>query len=163
MKSFWRWYEHHLFLNTAIAATLFLLQVVHLYWLFTDVILYKLTGTQYFPVSSLWERLLAFADYTELPALVSITLLYVHEFRKHKNFKSILFIILLNTQWLHLFWITDEFVVHSFTPGASILFPAWLAWVAISIDYLEIPVIFDTLKKLFASKRLQDVKAALKE
>ena len=63
-----------------------------------------------------------------------------------------------------MFWITDEFVIEHFTKhtGPSIL-PVWLSWVAISIDYLELPVIFDTLKKFFQSLKNQGIEAAFEE
>ena len=59
--------------------------------------------------------------------------------------------ILINSQWLHLFWITDEIIYAQFTGEAAFMIPAWLAWIAISIDYLELPVIYDTIKKAVVS------------
>ena len=44
---FWSWYEAHYRLNIAIAAGLFLLQLVHLYWLSADVVATRLTGRSY--------------------------------------------------------------------------------------------------------------------
>ena len=38
--------------------------------------------------------------------------------------------------------------------------PAWLAWVAILIDYLELPVIFDTLKRLATAVRQRRLPSA---
>src|SRR3989344_759149 len=56
-------------------------------------------------------------------------------------------IITLNSQWLHIFWITDEFVIQ-YLAGSDIGFlPFWLAWLAIFIDYLELPVMYDTIKR----------------
>jgi hypothetical protein len=150
-SNFFDWYEKHLKLNTAIASGLFLLQLIHLYWLFTDVILFKLTGHSYFPINHFWQYVLILVDYTEIPALISTTILYINEYRKTKTFKSFLFIFLLNSQWLHLFWITDEFVVESFNTTHQMILPAWLAWIAILIDYLEVPVIIDTTKKFVES------------
>jgi hypothetical protein len=52
-----------------------------------------------------------------------------------------------------MFWITDQVVVDTFA-GHS-LFGAWnglLAWVAILIDYLEVPVIVDTLRKVWRER-----------
>lgn len=149
ISKFWKWYERHLVLNTGIAAGLFLLQLVHLYWLTTNVVAFKLLGISFWELTGIWQVLIVLVDYTEIPALISVSLIYINELRKKFNLKSILFLLFLNSQWLHLFWITDEFVVESFavTGGGTIL-PIWLAWVAIMIDYLELPVIFDTLKKL---------------
>ena len=93
-------------------------------------------------------------DYTEIPALVSVSLVYVNELRKGNWQRPLLFLLLLNSQWLHIFWITDEFVVNEIAgrPGTTSL-PAWLAWVAILIDYLELPVIYDTFRRMIRALR----------
>ena len=59
----------------------------------------------------------------------------------------------LNSQWLHIFWITDEYVAAELGGSSNAALPGWLAWVAILIDYLELPVIFDTLKRLATAVR----------
>ena len=46
--------------------------------------------------------------------------------------------------------------------GASSL-PSWLAWIAILIDYLELPVIADTLKKFVVAVRTRRVRGLLHE
>ena len=78
-----------------------------------------------------------------------MSLVYVNELRHGFTLKALLFLLFLNSQWLHIFWITDEYVVQRAVrrtrPSSSL--PAWLAWVAILIDYLELPVIYDTLKR----------------
>ena len=72
--------------------------------------------------------------------------------------------IFLNSQWLHIFWITDEFVVNEFTGNAAeSSLPAWAAWLAILIDYLELPVIYDTMKKLAVAVRERRIEQFLKE
>jgi len=57
---------------------------------------------------------------------------------------------------LHLFWITDEFVIEQFARMGerATLLPLWLAWLAIAIDYLELPVIYDTIRNF--SKSLKE-------
>jgi hypothetical protein len=167
-NSFWKWYDQNLTLNIAIAAVLFSLQLVHLYWLFADVIMFKLTGHSYFHLTGIWYYLIILVDYTEIPALITTSLVYVNEIRqKGYSFKNVLFIALLLSQLLHIFWITDEFVVTSFTgQGQLIGIPGWLAWVAILIDYGEVPVIIDTFKKLFEAIKIgntRKVKEAFKE
>jgi len=142
VQKFFAWYERHYTLNVVVALTLFLWQLVHLYWLGADVIAERLTGVSYFNVTPLWQYLLIVVDYTEIPAIVATSLLYINELRRGKAWRPILLLILLNSQWLHLFWITDEFVVNSFA-GAGTILPVWLAWAAILIDYLEVPVILD--------------------
>lgn len=147
--SFWRWYERHYALALTLTSLLFALQIVHLYWLTTHVVLQRLTGISYFNPSLFWEYVIIIVDYTEIPALLSTTLLYVYELKKDFAWRYILFIVLLNSQWLHLFWITDEFVVQQFLGGEKTVLPVWLAWAAISIDYLEIPVMIATLWRTF--------------
>lgn len=152
LNIFWRWYEKHLVLNTRITAILFILQIAHLFWLGFDVVAFKLTGQSYFPVNYFTRLSLILVDYTEIPAIISATILYFQEIRTKRNLKAFLFIILLNSQWLHLFWITDEFVIAGLT-NVSGSVTSWLAWIAIGIDYLEIPIIIDTIKKSILSIR----------
>lgn len=156
VRRFWAWYERYYTVHVAVAVVLFLWQLVHLYWLGADVIAERLFGASYFPVDSFWQTLLILVDYTEIPAIISTSLLYLFEMQKRFSWRVLGLLVLLNSQWLHLFWITDEFVLHTFLgePHGGTVLPAWLAWVAILIDYLELPVIFDItwrfLKKLFA-------------
>lgn len=114
-----------------LAATLFFTQIVHLIWMSTYVIPIQLGGS---PIWSPPEAPLALADYLELPAIISTSVLYI----RHRN-RRILFLV--NVQLFHIFWITDEFVLNRGT-----LVPV-LAWIAIFIDYLELPVIFDTIRR----------------
>lgn len=145
---FWAWYESNYKLNVSIAALLFGLQLVHLVWLTLDVAAFKMTGNTYFPQWNVLESALIIVDWFEIPALISVSLLYINEFRKKGGVKPIMFLAFLNSQWIHILWITDEFVVGKFS-GVGLNWPIWLAWVAIAIDYLELPVIFDTLRRLF--------------
>ncbi|CAA9564078.1 MAG: hypothetical protein AVDCRST_MAG73-3999 [uncultured Thermomicrobiales bacterium] len=167
LSRFWAWYERHYTLNVAIAVGLFLLQLVHLYWLSADVVALRLTGESYFRLEGVLRVLILLVDYTEIPALVATSLVYLNELRRNGlRAQPILFLLFLNSQWLHLFWITDEFVVGQFgagdgQDGSGI--PAWLAWVAIGIDYLELPVIVDTVRKLVAALRARRVGTFLRE
>lgn len=146
-SSFFEWYERHYRLHVTLAAGLFTLQLVHLYWLSSQVVAERLTGQGYFGLDGAFQIVIVLVDYTELPALVTVSLLYVNELRKAFSWKSVAFLAFLNSQWLHIFWITDEFVVNS-AAGEATALPVWLAWVAIGIDYLELPVIADTIRKL---------------
>ena len=151
INRFWGWYERHYTLNVGIAASLFLLQLVHLYWLTTDVVLLRLTGASFFDPSSPWEFLIVVVDYAEIPALITASLLYLNKLRVKTSWLAILMLVFINSQWLHLFWITDEFVVSGLL-GNTVL-PVWLVWIAIGIDYLELPVIFDTLRNFISRLR----------
>ena len=158
---FWAWYERNLTFNLAFASFLFVWQVVHLYWLAAHVIAVRLTGHSFFDLTPFWYRFIIIVDYTEIPALVSTGFIYVNELRRGFRVKSSLYLAFLLLQIFHMFWITDEFVVTSFN-GAGTILPFWLAWVAISIDYLEVPVMIDTLKKFFIAMRERRVGDFLK-
>lgn len=145
VRDFWRWYERHYRLNVAIAAGLFGLQLVHLAWLTGQPLADSLLGDPLFAVEGPFQWLIVLVDYTEVPALLSVSLLYVHALRERLSWRPLLLLAFLNSQWLHIFWITDEFVVAA-GEGATAL-PAWLAFAAILIDYLELPVIVDTLRR----------------
>jgi hypothetical protein len=51
-----------------------------------------------------------------------------------------------------MFWLTHEVVVDTFTGNSLIAWSVLVAWVAILIDYLEVPVIVDTLAKVFEER-----------
>lgn len=147
IRAFWEWYERHYVTNLIITTILFLFQLIHLYWLAADVIAFRLIGKSFFIPSDLWKALIIIVDYTEIPALLSSSLIYIYVLLHHPfRWRTIFLLASINSQWLHLFWITDEFIITAFTEGktGSIL-PTWLAWIAIFIDYLEIPVILDIL------------------
>ncbi len=164
IQKFFDWYERHYTLNISIAALLFVLQLVHLYWLTADVVAQCLVGESYFSLDGAFYYAILIIDYTEIPALLSVSLVYINELRKGWSWKPLLFLIFLNSQWLHIFWITDEFVLTEFSStGAGTALPVWLAWVAILIDYLELPVIYDTMKKSIIAVREQRVGDFLRE
>ena len=151
LQKFWAWYERNLTLNIAIVALLFTWQLIHLYWLTTDIVILRIFGTSLFNPTGIVKLLIIIADYAEIPAILSASLLYVSLIRKELNvFKNALMLFFINSQWLHIFWITDEIIIKEFSSGVPIL-PIWLAWIAISVDYFELPVIYDTLKKFFTS------------
>lgn len=152
INKFWFWYKENLRLNIGIAAFLFVWQLIHLLWLTTDVVFERLFSVVLFNLSDIWKYLIIAIDYIEIPAIIAISLIYINELREKRDAKvNILFLILLNSQWLHLSWITDEFVVARFR-GEYPSFPLWLAWTAIVIDYLELPIIYDTIKKFIFYK-----------
>jgi len=152
-SSFFSWYERNYSLNLGIASFLFIWQLVHLYWLTTDVVFLRLFGVSFFDLTGIWQYLIIVVDYTEIPALISTSFVYIFGLTRKFSWKNILFLIFINSQWLHLFWITDEFVIQQFRNASAAILPIWLAWFAIFIDYLELPVIYDTLKKFFVSLR----------
>lgn len=162
-KGFWAWYERHYTVILWATTILFIFQVVHLYWLGTHVILHRLLGWNIWNPSALLQYLIIAVDYTEVPALISTSVLYIYDLQKKFSWKAVLFLILLNSQWLHLFWITDEFVVNQFTGSPDTVLPVWLAWVAIMIDYLEVPVMIDTFVKSGRALKKGGINAVLKE
>ena len=152
MQRFWSWYERHYALNVTVAAGLFALQLVHLVWLTAEPLWLKLFGEALFTIDKPYSWPLYLVDYTEIPALLSVSLIYVNELRKGFALRPLLYLVFLNSQWLHIFWITDEFVVESNGNQATVL-PGWLAYVAILIEYLELPVIADTVRKTVVALR----------
>jgi hypothetical protein len=167
LDKFWKWYEKHKTLNIGIASVLFTLQLVHLYWLTTDVVAVKLFEKSLYNHSlsvGIYSFFVLIVDYLEIPAIISTSILYLNELRIRFNTKSILFLLFINSQWLHIFWITDEFVLeHILSHKGGTILPLWLAWIAILIDYLELPVIYDVLKKFLKSLRREGFIPALKE
>jgi hypothetical protein len=161
-NTFFAWYERHYRVNIAIAAGLFTLQLVHLVWLTGQPLADRATGDALFTLDGPLRWLIVLVDYTEIPALLSVSLVYINELRKRFSVKSLAFLLFLNSQYLHIFWITDEFVV-SANAGESTTLPAWLAWAAILIDYLELPVIVDTLRKVALAVKDRRVTRYLRE
>ena len=149
---FFNWYNKNYRFYLWFTTLLFLLQLVHLFWLTCNVVMFKIFGVALFPPQLDW--LIALVDYTEIPALISVSLVYLNEiFLGKADKKTWLYLLLLNSQWLHLFWITDEVVLENFTGQALVVIPVWLSWVAISIDYLELPVMYDTVVKTLRLKK----------
>lgn len=150
LQRFFDWYEKYTEHNVLIATALFFTQAAHLTWLALFVIAGRLTGQPLWTPSDAGETLLVVFDYFEIPALIASTILYASLIRKGEQVrKAWLYIIFINIQYLHIFWITDEFVVDAFSgegDRATIL-PPMVAWVAIMIDYLEVPVMIDTARR----------------
>lgn len=140
-------------LNLKISFLLISLQLLHLYWLTTDVVIYRLTGIDYFIELSDFILLFIIIDYIEIPALVSGIIYYFFALiydkkEKEKRIKNTVLLILLAIQSIHIFWITDEIVYSTFVGSDLIYMPEYFAWIAILIDYLELPVIYDLLKRI---------------
>ncbi len=153
LTKFFDWYNRNYQLNLRLTALLFLLQIIHLVWLTSNVVILRLFGVSFFPHQLDW--MVAAVDYTEIPALISVSFLYINDIFLGKSSKKAWFyLLLLNTQWIHLFWITDEIIVQNFTGQALVAIPIWLAWIAIIIDYLELPVMYDTIKKTITLKKI---------
>lgn len=154
--SFWNKYEN---LNLKIAFFLIALQVVHLYWLTTDVVLNRIFGESFFILPQEQfspETFLPFIviDYLEVPALFAgITYYLFNIYRDRGNRRNnIIFLAMLASQVFHIFWITDEIVYGILFNTTLVAIPPLLAWVAILIDYLELPVIFDLFKRVATGK-----------
>lgn len=153
-RRFWAWYQRHYLATLILTTAAFLLQIFHLYWLASEVILERLTGHSYFVFPEAGMIVYVLADYLEIPALVSASLLYVYELRRGLRLRGLVYLLLLNTQWIHMAWITDDVVVRTLGQTSLFSWNAAVAWVAILIDYLEVPVIVDTLRKVYAQRRV---------
>ena len=142
---FWYRYEN---LSLRIALILISLQLIHLYWLTTDVVIKRLVHDQSGGLSQtgLFFIFIIAIDYIEIAALVSGLTYYGLSFYRgeKRRRRNALFFSLLAVQVFHIFWITDEVVYETFFgPASGIEIPFVAAWVAILVDYLELPVIVD--------------------
>jgi hypothetical protein len=149
---FWTKYES---LNLKITFILISLQILHLYWLTTDVVLQRIAGESYLGLPRILLPLFIVIDYVEIPALVSGITFYLFSIFKRGSHsrKNVVFLLLLAIQVVHIFWITDEVVYESLLDNDLVIFPVYAAWTAILIDYLEIPVMVDLFYKTFKVKR----------
>lgn len=151
-------YRRRYTLYSGITAGIFLLQIFHLYWLSTHVVAHRLLDESFFDPNQFWQVIIVIVDYLEIPAIISASFLYLFSLGQSWNKKDFWLLLLLNTQWLHIFWISDEFVESAlFATGQGTILPIWLAWIAIFIDYLELPVIYDTVKKFLISLKEESV------
>jgi hypothetical protein len=149
---FWSWYRRHYVATLVVTTALFLLQLFHLYWLFTDVVLKRLTGRSYFAFPAGGLVLYVLIDYLEIPTHLSAMVMYFYEFRRGIRLKSLLFFVLLQLHWVHLLWITDDVVVNTFTAHTLLTWGGFAAWVAIGIDYIEVPIIVDRLRQVYLER-----------
>ncbi len=146
LVGFWHRYEN---LNLRIAFVLISLQLIHIYWLTADVVIQRITGESVLAVQQGSPLFVFFIiiDYVEIPALIAgLTYYSLSIYKREKgSTKNALLLSMLAVQVFHIFWITDEMVYDSFfgAPSGSLEIPYYAAWVAILIDYLELPVIFD--------------------
>jgi hypothetical protein len=145
LVGFWHRYEN---LNLKIAFVLISLQLVHLYWLTAYVVVKRITGDSAFGLSLNGPFLFFFIviDYIEIPALAAGMTYYALSIYKHQkgSAKNVLLLAMLAVQVFHIFWITDEVVYESlFGSSSAVEIPYYAAWIAILIDYLELPVIGD--------------------
>jgi hypothetical protein len=157
-KKFINFYLRYQNISLKISFILISLQLLHLYWLTTDVVIYRLTGIDYFLGLSDFILLFIIIDYIEIPALVSGIIYYFFAIifdksEKEKRIKNTVLLILLSIQSIHIFWITDEVVYSTFVGSDLIYMPEYFAWIAILIDYLELPVIYDLLKRIVRKEK----------
>jgi len=154
LGKFINFYHRYENLNLRITFFLISLQILHLYWLTTDVVLQKLFGQSFFLAPKSFLPVFVVIDYIEIPALISGLIFYAYSVRRNKSSekKSYLFLGLLAVQVIHIFWITDEVVYDSFFNSSFVEFPVVLSWIAIIIDYLELPVLADLFYKVIKKK-----------
>lgn len=164
LQQFFEWYDRHFRFNLILTASLFLLQIVHLVWLTLAVVIPRaLEIAPLWPESAIIELLVMLVDYTEIPALITTSIFYLRNMvRGERAAQAAWYLLLLNSQWLHIFWITDEFVVATLTgSGEGTVLPVWLAWIAILIDYAELPVIADLTRRTWRIWRTEGFHKAL--
>jgi len=125
---------------------------VHLYWLTADVVIQRITQKSALAVPHGSPLFIFFIiiDYIEIPALVAGLTYYALSIYRHEkgSIKNALLLAMLAIQVFHIFWITDDVVYNTFFGSSSAVeIPYYAAWVAILIDYLELPVIADLFYK----------------
>ena len=151
---------YHRYENLNLKITFFLisLQILHLYWLTTDVVLQKIFGQSFFLFPKTLLPIFVVIDYIEIPALLSALIFYSYEIRKNRATakRSYLFLALLGVQVIHIFWITDEVVYSSLFESNFVEIPYVVSWIAILIDYLELPVMADLLYRIIHKKKSKD-------
>ncbi len=152
MISFYHKYEN---LNLKISFVLISLQLLHLYWLTTDVVLQRIYGSSFFLFPKNFLPVFVVIDYIEIPAIVSgITFyswnIYKRETETRRNY---LFLMLLAVQVIHILWITDDVIYNTFFQTKFLELPFYVAWIAILIDYLELPVIADLFYRVIKGEK----------
>lgn len=155
LGKFINFYHRYENLNLKITFFLISLQILHLYWLTTDVVLQKIFGESFFLAPKSLLPVFVIIDYIEIPALISGLIFYAYSIRTNKSTakKSYLFLGLLGVQVIHIFWITDEVVYNSLFNSNFVEIPYVLSWIAILIDYLELPVMADLFYKVIKKKK----------
>jgi len=150
--NFWYEYEN---LNLKITFILISLQLLHLYWLTTDVVLQRIYGESFLIFPKALLPVFVVIDYIEIPALISGMTFYSLSIYKHQknSWKNSLFLAMLAVQVVHIFWITDEIVYDAFFETRLVEFPLYIAWIAILIYYLELPVMADLFYKIFKGEK----------
>jgi len=155
VQKFINFYHRYENLNLKITFVLISSKYFILYWLTTDVVLQKIFGQSFFLVPKSLLPIFVVIDYIEIPALISGIIFYTYSIRNGKDSanKSYLFLGLLGVQVIHIFWITDEVVYNSLFKSSLVEIPYLLSWIAILIDYLELPVMADLFYKVVRKKR----------
>lgn len=155
VQKFIDFYHRYENLNLKITFFLISLQILHLYWLTTDVVLQKIFGQSFFIVPKNLLPVFVVIDYIEIPVLGSGIIFYAYSVRHNKAAanKSYLFLGMLAVQVIHIFWITDDVVYSSFFKTSLVQLPYVLSWITILIDYLELPVMADLFYKVIRNKR----------
>ena len=150
--NFWYRYEN---LNLKITFILISLQLLHLYWLTTDVVLQRIYGESFLIFPKAFLPVFVVIDYIEIPALISGMTFYSLSIYKHQkdSWKNSLFLAMLAVQVVHIFWITDEIVYDTLFETRLVEFPLYIAWIAILIDYLELPVMADLFYKIIKGEK----------
>src|SRR5918912_4642072 len=83
--NFWYRYEN---LNLKITFVLISLQLLHLYWLNTDVVLQRIYGKSFFLFPKILLPVFVVIDYIEIPALASGITFYSLSIYKHQKNSS---------------------------------------------------------------------------
>src|SRR4029079_15758808 len=148
---------YHRYENLNLKITFFLisLQIIHLYWQTTAVVFQKIFVSSVFIVPKAFLPICVVIDYIEIPALLSAIIFYSYLIRSKRSTakKNYLFLGMLAVQVVHIFWITDDVVYNSLFNYSFIEIPYVLSWIAILIDYLELPVMVDLFYRIIKKEK----------
>jgi hypothetical protein len=125
-----------------ISFILMALQIIHLFWLTCNVTLplFNFNDLKFSEGSFLFVSI----DYLEIPSLIITCTSYLFIiFRESHKPKNILYFGMLVLQFLHIFWITDEFIVNYLDD-----LPIYLLVFVVFIDYSELFILLDLGKRL---------------
>ena len=118
------------------------LQIIHLVWLTCNVTLPMFNFNDL--IFSEGSFLFVSIDYLEIPSLIITCTSYLFIiFRERHKPKNILYFSMLALQFLHIFWITDEFIVNYLYD-----LPIYLLVFVVFIDYSELFILLDLGKRL---------------
>ena len=124
------------------------LQIIHLAWLTCNVTL-PLFNYHYLMFND-GSILFVLIDYIEIPSLIIASSSYIFLILNgEKRIKNSIFTSLLLLQFIHILYLTDQFIVDYLHE-----LPLIVVFFVVLIDYSELSIVWDLGKRIFVRKRL---------